>query len=115
LNTAGQSIIEQNILALSVSGGGIRCDRDVAPIIRNNLTWDHVGGHGNGTCPGWWEENGNIVADPQFCDPRGGDWTLAEGSPGLTHPAGPLGARPNPGCVDAQPSRAKPRVSQRRH
>ena len=67
-------------------------------VIRDNLTWSNGGDHGIDLCAGWEGSNGNIVADPYFCGPEMGVYTLAEDSPALTHPAGPLGALPNAGC-----------------
>jgi hypothetical protein len=96
LRRPGSPVVEQNIIALSQAGGGIWCSTDVTPIIRNNLAWQNVPADGVGSCPTWWQSNGNIVADPYFCN--SGDYTLAEDSPAITHPAGPLGAFPTPGC-----------------
>ncbi len=91
-------VIEQNIIAFSQAGGGIWCSGESTPIIRNNLAWQNTGGDGVGSCPTWWQSNGNIVADPLFCNRAGGDYSLTAGSPALTHPAGPLGALSTPGC-----------------
>jgi hypothetical protein len=89
-------VFEQNIIAFSQSGGGIWCDGESMPTTRNNLAWMNTGGEGTGGCPDWWQSNGNLVADPYFCS--SGDYTLAEDSPAIMHPAGPLGAFPTPGC-----------------
>ncbi len=91
-------VIEQNLVAFSQAGGGIWCSGESTPVIRNNLAWMNVGGDGVGSCPTWWQWNGNIVADPLFCNRAGGDYSLTAGSPALTHPAGPLGAIPGEGC-----------------
>ncbi len=91
-------IIEQNLIAFSQAGGGIWCSGESTPVIRNNLAWMNVGGDGVGSCPSWWQANGNVVADPLFCDRTAGDYSLSTGSPALTHPAGPLGAIPGEGC-----------------
>jgi len=94
----GSPLVENNIIALSPEGGGILCKRGVQPTIRNNLAWHNLGGEGLGECSDWWASNGNILADPQFCDPDAGIYSLAESSPALSHPAGPLGAFSSPGC-----------------
>jgi parallel beta-helix repeat protein len=91
-------LIEQNIIAFSTAGGGILCGERFTSVIRNNLAWHNPGGHGAGSCSDWWATDGNTVADPLFCNPDGGDYSLADGSPALTHPEGPLGAMPDPGC-----------------
>lgn len=94
----GSPVIEKNIIAFATAGGGIWCRSDATPVIRNNLAWENLGGDGVGDCPTWWQSNGNIVTDPFFCDPESGDYSLAQNSPALTHPAGPLGAFHLPGC-----------------
>ena len=99
IQQAGSPLIEQNIFAFMQAGGAIRCDGGTTPIIRNNLAWDNSGGNGVGDCPTWPAALGNIEADPLFCDRATGDFTLGAGSPALTHPAGPLGAFPVPGCT----------------
>jgi predicted outer membrane repeat protein len=100
----GTPIIERNIIAFTTNGGGIFCNGGT-PLIRNNLAWSNVGGHGVG-CVNWALENGNIIADPDFCDLEKGNLSLRAGSPALTHPAGILGAIAASGC---QP------LNQRRH
>ena len=95
---AGTPVIEQNIIAFTQAGAGIRCVNGSTPVIRNNLIWENTGGHAAGDCTGWPGTDGNTVADPAFCDPENGDFTVAEESPGMVHTAGPLGAFPVPGC-----------------
>jgi hypothetical protein len=94
----GSPLIEKNIIAFTAQGGGINCVGGATPIIRNNLAWQNVGGDGVGDCPTWWQSDGNVVADPYFCNPESSDYSLAQNSPALTHPAGPLGAFHLPGC-----------------
>ena len=102
---SGTALIEQNVFAFSVLGGGIHCAGDETPIFQNNLAWQNIGGEGNGTCQDWWQTNGNLVGDPYFCSPELGDFYLAQNSPALLHPAGPLGALSVSGCgpVDVRP------------
>jgi parallel beta-helix repeat protein len=97
-NNCGSSLIEQNIIALSTYGAGIRCTGSGSPTIRNNLGWQNAGGHGSGLCATWWQSNGNVIDDPHFCDMANGDFHVASNSGVMTHPAGPLGAFFTPGC-----------------
>jgi hypothetical protein len=92
-------LIEMNIIAHSIQGGGILCDRGSVPTIRNNLAWDNVGEEGWRDCADWWQGNGNVIADPLLCEWESGVCTVAANSPALTHPAGPLGAFASPGCA----------------
>ena len=55
--------------------------------IRNNLFWDNGANVCGGVLTDPVGDNGNVQADPLFTDARGGDWTLAAGSPGID--AGP--------------------------
>ncbi len=105
---AGPKLIENNIIAYSTYGGGIRCESVATFEIRNNLAWSNVGGDGNGFCADWTSISGNLAADPLFCD-RGvssGDYSLAANSPALLHPAGPIGAFPTAGCDAVAPQTA---------
>lgn len=95
----GSFLIEQNIIANAVAGGGIYCYPGLPMTIQNNLGWDNTGGHGVGACVGWELTDGNVVADPLFCNPAMDDFTVAQISPALTHPAGSIGAYPDPGCA----------------
>ena len=67
-------------------------------MIRYCLTWQNVGGNGAGGCTTWYQTNGNLVADPLFCDLASGEVTVAEDSPALFPPGGPMGAYITPGC-----------------
>jgi hypothetical protein len=94
----GSPLIEKNIIAVTTQGGGVNCVGGATPLLRNNLAWQNIGGDGVGECSTWWQSNGNIIADPNFCDAGNGDYSLAQNSPAITHLAGPLGAIPVPGC-----------------
>jgi len=94
----GSPLVEQNIIAFTVMGGGIWCGGDPSPTIRDNFAWQNSGGDGVGQCVTWWQSDGNVVDNPYFCDLLGGDLTVASNSGVMTHPAGPLGAFPIPGC-----------------
>jgi len=95
---SGSPLIEQNIVAFTTKGGGIWCGNGATPIIRNNFAWQNSGGDGVKDCPVWWQSDGNVIDNPHFCDTASGDFTVASNSGVMTHPAGPLGAFPTPGC-----------------
>lgn len=96
-------IIERNIIALSTVGGGLYCHQPEAVSIRDNLVWGNAGGDGVGQCADWYTRDGNIQADPLFCNAAAGDYNLPPNSPARTHPMGPLGAFPAPGCTNGVP------------
>ncbi len=93
--------VENNIIAYTQSGGGIGCLNGATPVIRNNLLWQNGDGDATGDCTSWPGTNGNLSADPAFCDTTSGDWSVAENSPALTDPNGPMGAISEPGCQAA--------------
>jgi hypothetical protein len=95
---AGTILIERNVIVLSEDGGGIQCVGNTVITIRDNLSWRNLPTDGSGSCEGWEVLNGNIVGDPCFCAVSGDLFLLAENSPALLHPAGPLGYAPGPGC-----------------
>jgi hypothetical protein len=99
IDEPGSPLIEQNIIAFNTRGGGIWCANRATPVIRNNLAWQNVGGDGVRDCADWWQSNGNTIDNPYFCDMAAGDFSVAPNSGVMTHPAGPLGAFPNPGCA----------------
>jgi hypothetical protein len=91
-------VIERNIIAQTQAGVALHCEGVGTPHIQDNLAWGNLDGDGSGLCADWWLANGNVVADPEFCNPNFDDFTVSADSPALTHPAGPLGAYPLPGC-----------------
>jgi parallel beta helix pectate lyase-like protein len=91
------AVVEQNIIAYNPLGHGIACFNST-PTLRNNLAWSNWLENVDPVCVQFWSGNGNIVADPQFCDTTRGDFSLASSSPAMLHPAGPLGAIASPGC-----------------
>jgi predicted outer membrane repeat protein len=94
----GSPVIEQNIIAFTTVGGGVFCHTSVTATIRNNLGWQNLPVEGVGLCSTWWQSDGNVIADPLFCGRESGDFSVADISPALTHPNGPLGALPTAGC-----------------
>jgi len=96
----GRTTIERNIFAFAELGGGIGCYGGATPVIRDNLAWKNYGGDGVGECEDIWDQEGNIIADPMFCAVTSLLFGVAEGSPALLHPAGPIGAYSSPTCKD---------------
>ncbi len=73
---ASNVTIEDNIIAYTHSGGGIGCLNGATPVIRNNLVWQNGDGDATGDCTSWPGTDGNIAADPVFCDTTSGDWSV---------------------------------------
>jgi predicted outer membrane repeat protein len=94
---SGSPAIEQNVIAFNRAGGGIWCDPNTTPLIRNNFAWQNEDGDVLG-CSTTWQSDGNVIDNPYFCDSAIGDFSVAPNSGVMTHPAGPLGSFPNPGC-----------------
>ncbi len=91
--------IERNIISDNLNGL-ISCFSPSGGVldIRDNLFWLRGEYPSCATeCP--YDVDANIFADPLFCDAENADYRLAEDSPGLSHPAAPLGAFPSPGCA----------------
>ena len=65
--------------AIRVSGGSLES--------QCNVFWDNPDGIGDGYTPGPTD----IIADPLFCDPAAGDFTVAADSPCLPANSGPCG------------------------
>jgi len=76
------------VLPNETIGGAIHFDTSSSGIISNSIFWDNEGPEeitGSATITfsnvqGGWEGEGNIDADPLFCNPDSGDYTLAENS-----------------------------------
>jgi predicted outer membrane repeat protein len=94
----GSPLLERNIIANTLGGAGVYCDPGVTATLRDNLVWNNVGGHSLGDCADWELADGNLEADPVFCDPSSDVFMVARFSPALTHSAGYVGAYPDPGC-----------------
>jgi hypothetical protein len=103
LSNEENPIIEQNIIAFSPTGKAIACFNSPSPVLRNNLAWMNFPENIGGICEPFWVDNGNVIADPDFCDRGSGDFSLGINSPALRHPAGPLGAMSAPGCRGTTP------------
>jgi hypothetical protein len=88
--------IERNIIAFNFPEGLSCRDSDLTGV-RDNLFFqngDYDFGCQGGTCT---LALSNAVADPQFCDPDGGDYRVSGGSPALSG-GFVIGAFPDPGC-----------------
>lgn len=107
----GDYLIQNCIIAETTEGSGIYVhSTSSAPDLVCSDLWNNADGNFAGSCPDLLGINGNISADPQFCDAVDHDFSLANASPCL--PAGndcgvQMGAF-GEGCiltdVDAPPS-----------
>ena len=97
--------VARNVFALN-EGSGIGCSFEAVADIGVNLFWQNtvgdVGG-GDSTCPPAWSE-GQVVADPWFCNPATDDYRVASNSPALMGEE-VMGAYPDPGCGPGVPVR----------
>lgn len=75
--------IERNIIALNTSGYGIYCYAGANPTFICNDVWGNAEGEYGGSCGDPTGTNGNISADPLFCDFEDGDYRLRCDSPCL--------------------------------
>jgi hypothetical protein len=92
--------IENNIIALN-EYAGMYASQDINSWIACNDVWGNSNlGSGNyiGSIPDQTGYNGNISADPYFCNAWGGDYSLGANSPALYASCGPMGAITSPGC-----------------
>jgi parallel beta helix pectate lyase-like protein len=84
-----------NIITQSVSGAVACLHGCPCPIkYSNNMLWSNVGGDFVGCAN---PDSTFVNADPQFCDPASGNYSVSSTSPALG-PTGPIGAFPEPGC-----------------
>ena len=86
----GEVTLSECIVASSASGVGVYGDSFSDIEIECTDIHGNAGGDWVGSIEELLGQNGNISADPLFCDPGNGDFTLAEGSPCLPDF--------NPGC-----------------
>jgi subtilisin family serine protease len=81
-----------------------------------NLAYGNVNGNYGGTTDPTGTD-GNLEADPLFCDMAGGNYTLDVSSPAATTPCGPMGAQPSDcdnvgtGIGDDTPTTSIPRFA----
>ncbi len=74
-------IIENSIIANSTQGEGVHCDETSIATITCSNVFGNAGGDWIGCLEGQLGVNGNISADPIFCDPTLLDFTIREDSP----------------------------------
>ena len=78
---------------------GLACHFGTDNVLGPNLFWmNDLGdlGVGSGVCPSSWAAN-QIYADPLFCNPEAGNYTVSSDSPALTGPIR-MGVWTDPGC-----------------
>jgi hypothetical protein len=83
--------VENTIIAYSASGGAVACEgATAAPSLYCCDIYGNAGGDWAGCIADQLGENGNISADPFFCDTDGGDFSVELCSPCLpgNHPDG---------------------------
>ncbi len=84
-------VLENTIITFSTQGEAISCFDDLSdPILVCSNAYGNAGGDWVGCVAGQNGINGNFSADPLFCDPANGDFTLDVASPCLpgNHPYG---------------------------
>jgi hypothetical protein len=88
--------IENSIIANSVQGEGVHCDETSSATITCSNVFGNAGGDWVGCLEDQLGLNGNISADPIFCDPELLDFTIREDSPCSpeTSACGLMGALP---------------------
>lgn len=95
--------LDNSVVAFNLSGGAIECEAGGSATLTCSDVFGNVGGDWVGCVAGQNGSNGNISADPLFCDPDDGDFSLRDDSPCLTenNPSCELiGAWPV-GCIEA--------------
>lgn len=73
--------IENCIIAESTAGEGVHCDETSTVTISCSNVFGNSGGDWVGCLQDQLGLNGNISADPLFCDPTVGDFTIRQNSP----------------------------------
>jgi hypothetical protein len=88
----GMLYLNNSIIAFSAQGQAIALYGTSAAVLSCCDLYGNPGGDWVGAVAGQLGLNGNIAADPLFCDPAQDDYHLQPGSPCLAH------TPPNPGC-----------------
>lgn len=100
--------IRHCIFAFSIGGPAVSCDTGCDPTLTCSDLYGNSGGDWVGCLADQADQNGNLCADPLFCDPANQDYTLRFDSPCAPqeNPAcGLVGAWPV-GCVSPVPVRS---------
>jgi predicted outer membrane repeat protein len=74
--TQGTLIIENTIIAFGSSGGAVSCNGDASANLRCCDLYANLGGDWTGCVDGQLGVNGNIFANPHFCNPAAVDFTI---------------------------------------
>ena len=80
MTSSGPSSFENTIIAFSRWGAAV-AGAGTLPILACCDIYGNEGGDWVGVIEDQYGINGNISADPLFCDPENGDFTLHEDSP----------------------------------
>ncbi|MFC1572692.1 FG-GAP-like repeat-containing protein [Candidatus Eisenbacteria bacterium] len=78
--THDDPVLSNTIIAFSTSGGAVSCG-GTDPVVSCCDIYGNVGGDWIQCIAGMESINHNFSADPLFCDPAWGDFTLQDGSP----------------------------------
>jgi hypothetical protein len=83
-------ILERTVIAGSLNGGAVYAQAGSGVTLSCCDLFGNTGGDWDGSIAAQYGVDGNISADPLFCDPDAGDFTLQSGSPCLysNHPEG---------------------------
>ncbi len=73
--------IRNSIIAFSTEGAAVSCEDGGPAVLDCCDVYGNAGGDWVGCIAGQEGQNGNLGADPLFCDPEVGDLRLQEGSP----------------------------------
>jgi predicted outer membrane repeat protein len=85
--------LRNSIIAFGTGGEAVHCaSGSGSPVVQCCDLFGNSGGDWTGPLEALLGQNGNMSADPMFCDPASGDFTLQECSP-----CGPLSS-PHPEC-----------------
>jgi predicted outer membrane repeat protein len=90
--------LENTILAFSTQGPAVFCNVAGSVTLTCSDVYGNAGGDWTGCIASQAGVNGNISADPRFCDRPGGDYTLESGSPCLDAPGCGLVGALGQGC-----------------
>lgn len=80
-DTYSSCALENTIIAFSMQGEAVGCIDDAYVTITCSDVYGNAGGDWVGCIADQCGVNGNISADPLFCDPENGDYSISEYSP----------------------------------
>jgi predicted outer membrane repeat protein len=76
-----RAVLQNTIVAFASAGGSVTCSHGGSASLTCCDVFGNAGGDGYDCVAGQIGLDGNISADPLFCDPQNGDFTLREDSP----------------------------------